>query len=377
MTKVAKTYSESYAPTDIQTSLKEALDLLGGLDKFVFPNDKVLIKPNMVEAIHPDKAVTVHPEVLRALIKELKKIGVQSIYVGDSPGYQTAKKVGEISGILAVCTEENVELIEFDTSKQFHNPEALLIKKLELTDIITNVDKIISLAKMKTHSFMGTSGTVKNLFGMVVGPAKAQFHLRLQKQMDFASMLIDIHDATKPILSIIDGVVGMEGAGPRNGNPKKTNLLIASSCAFAADEVMRATMGFNEKEIPLSQVAIKTHKVADWDKIEILGSASSLIYQFEPPPSFSKITDKFPEWLVSIAQKHLTSRPFVNKNCIACGRCAIHCPPSAIEIQKIAFINYKKCIRCYCCQEFCPADAISIVDSFTLKFMKFIKKFIK
>ena len=169
----------------------------------------------------------------------------------------------------------------------------------------------------------------------------------------------------------------MEGAGPRNGNPKKTNLLIASSCAFAADEVMRATMGFNEKEIPLSQVAIKTHKVADWDKIEILGSASSLIYQFEPPPSFSKITDKFPEWLVSIAQKHLTSRPFVNKNCIACGRCAIHCPPSAIEIQKIAFINYKKCIRCYCCQEFCPADAISIVDSFTLKFMKFIKKFIK
>lgn len=377
MTKVAKTYSESYAPTDIQTSLKEALDLLGGLDKFVFPNDKVLIKPNMVEAIHPDKAVTVHPEVLRALIKELKKIDVQSIYVGDSPGYQTAKKVGEISGILAVCTEENIELIEFDTSKQFHNPEALLIKKLELTDIITNVDKIISLAKMKTHSFMGTSGTVKNLFGMVVGPAKAQFHLRLQKQMDFASMLIDIHDATKPILSIIDGVVGMEGAGPRNGNPKKTNLLIASSCAFAADEVMRATMGFNEKEIPLSQVAIKTHKVADWDKIEILGSASSLIYQFEPPPSFSKITDKFPEWLVSIAQKHLTSRPFVNKNCIACGRCAIHCPPSAIEIQKIAFINYKKCIRCYCCQEFCPADAISIVDSFTLKFMKFIKKFIK
>ena len=375
MTKVAKTYSESYAPTDIQTSLKEALDLLGGLDKFVFPNDKVLIKPNMVEAIHPDKAVTVHPEVLRALIKELKKIDVQSIYVGDSPGYQTAKKVGEISGILAVCTEENIELIEFDTSKQFHNPEALLIKKLELTDIITNVDKIISLAKMKTHSFMGTSGTVKNLFGMVVGPAKAQFHLRLQKQMDFASMLIDIHDATKPILSIIDGVVGMEGAGPRNGNPKKTNLLIASSCAFAADEVMRATMGFNEKEIPLSQVAIKTHKVADWDKIEILGSASSLIYQFEPPPSFSKITDKFPEWLVSIAQKHLTSRPFVNKNCIACGRCAIHCPPSAIEIQKIAFINYKKCIRCYCCQEFCPADAISIVDSFTLKFMKFIKKF--
>ena len=134
MTKVAKTYSESYAPTDIQTSLKEALDLLGGLDKFVFPNDKVLIKPNMVEAIHPDKAVTVHPEVLRALIKELKKIGVQSIYVGDSPGYQTAKKVGEISGILAVCTEENVELIEFDTSKQFHNPEALLIKKLELME---------------------------------------------------------------------------------------------------------------------------------------------------------------------------------------------------------------------------------------------------
>ena len=374
MSRVAKTLATSYQPHAVQQALQEALSLLGGLDKFIQPHECVLIKPNMVEAMKPEKAVTVHPEVLRALIQELKKIGVQKILVGDSPGYQTAKKVGEISGLLQVCMEENVSMVEFTNSTTVHRAEGMLIKKLELADIINSTDKIISLAKMKTHSFAGITGAVKNLFGLVIGTAKAQFHLRLQKQTDFAAMTVDIHDAVRPVLSIIDGIVGMEGSGPRNGTPISSNILIASTCAFSADAVMCTSINFDREKIPLF-TALKKHPTPpNLDNIEIVGSAKDLVHNFLQPPNYQETADRFPPWLVNLAQKQLTSIPVVNSKCIACGRCAQHCPPSAIVIKQQANIDHNKCIRCYCCQEFCPVNAIDIVDGSLLALVKKVKR---
>ena len=63
--------------------------------------------------------------------------------------------------------------------------EGRFIKQFELVDCLSDFDKIISVAKMKTHVFMGVTGAVKNLFGCIVGTDKARFHLRMQKHIDF------------------------------------------------------------------------------------------------------------------------------------------------------------------------------------------------
>lgn len=371
MPTVAKVQAANYQRETVAASLAEALELLGGLRNFIQPQDRVLIKPNMVEAMKADTAVTTHPEVLRAVIQALKALGVRDILVGDSPGYQTARKVAEVSGIMAVCLEENVELVDFERTFKVNNPAALLLKTTELCDIIQNVDKIISLAKMKTHSFTGITGAVKNLFGFVVGKSKAQFHFRMQKQRDFAKMLLDIHDIVRPALSIIDGIIAMEGAGPRNGTPLPCGVLIVSDNALAADLVMQQTMGFAPDGAPVSSLALELGKIPPLSQIKLVGSAQSLCLAFQQPNSFADTKEKLPTWFVDLAQKQLTARPVIKANCIACGRCQAHCPPQAITLGQIAQIDYRKCIRCYCCQEFCPADAIKLQDGWLLKICKY------
>lgn len=373
MTIVAKTKADSYQPQIVQAALQEALHLLGGLDKFIQAGETVLIKPNMVEAMKPDTAVTTHPEVLRAVIKAVQALGATPI-VGDSPGYESTHKVAEVSGMLQVCREENAELVAFAHSVKVQNPNSIMVKSWKLADVYSRADKIISLAKMKTHSLTGITGAVKNLFGFILGTSKAQFHLRMHKRDDFATMLIDLHDTIKPTLAIIDGIVGMEGAGPRNGTPIHCGILIASSCAYAADMVMEQSMGLPAAHTPVIRLALEHGRLAAIESVQVQGSAADINKQFAQPKNYEQLQDRVPAWLVSFSQKQFTACPRIDDSCIRCGRCMHHCPPKAMTMgESKVQIDYTKCIRCYCCQEFCPANAISLRDGLLLSIWKKIK----
>jgi uncharacterized protein (DUF362 family) len=136
-------------------------------------------------------------------------------------------------------------------------PGGLTIKKFTLARPLTEVDKVISLAKMKPHTFMGTTGATKNMFGFIVGVQKAQFHLWMQARREFAGMLIDLANLVKPVLSIVDGVVGMEGNGPRNGSPVKAGVILAGINSFAVDVVMTEIVGFDPERLPLTALALE------------------------------------------------------------------------------------------------------------------------
>ena len=374
MTIVAKTKADSYAPAVVQAALQEAFDILGGLDSFIKSGETVLIKPNMVEAMKPDTAVTTHPEVLRAVIRAVQSCGA-TVIVGDSPGYESTHKVGEVSGMLQVCREEQAELVSFEQPTKLQHPQGLLVKSWEVAAAYKRADKVISLAKMKTHSLTGITGAVKNLFGFILGTSKAQFHLRMQKRDDFATMLIDLHDTIKPTLAIIDGIVGMEGAGPRNGTPIHCGVLIASSCSYAADMVMEQSMGLPPAHTPVIRLAIEHGRLQSSDSVRVQGSGATIVKKFAQPKNYEQLQDRVPAWLVSFSQKQFTARPIIDNSCIRCGRCMHHCPPKAMHMgsDKVR-IDYDKCIRCYCCQEFCPANAISLKDGFMLSILKKIKK---
>lgn len=373
MTIVAKVKADSYEPQIIQSALQEALNILGGLEKFIRRGETVLIKPNMVEAMKPDTAVTTHPEVLRAVIQAVQACGATAI-VGDSPGYASTHKVAEVSGMLQVCHEENTELVSFEQPTKLQNQQGIIVKNWEVADVYTRADKIISLAKMKTHSLTGVTGAVKNLFGFILGTSKAQFHLRMHKRDDFATMLIDLHDTVKPTLAIIDGITGMEGAGPRNGTPIHCGLIIASSCAYAADMVMEQSMGLATAHAPVTRLAIEHGRLGNIESVRVQGSGTDIIKQFMQPKNYEQLQDRVPAWLVSFSQNQFTARPIIDKHCVGCGRCMHHCPPKAMSMDNKVHIDYSKCIRCYCCQEFCPANAISLRDGFLLNLWKKIKK---
>jgi uncharacterized protein (DUF362 family)/Pyruvate/2-oxoacid:ferredoxin oxidoreductase delta subunit len=373
MVKVAAIKADTYDEQVVASAMKELLDELGGIAEFIKPGDKVLIKPNMLDAVKKELAVTTHPEIVRAMIRQVKGAGGVPL-VGDSPGVSSTVKAAEKCGILQVCQQEDAELIPFTERVEVPFAEGTTVKKFILAKVYSQVDKVISLAKMKTHSFMGVTGGVKNLFGLMVGTDKAQFHLRMKKRSDFAAMLVDLAQVVKPVLYIVDGIVGMEGHGPRNGNPKQANILLGGTNGFAVDLVMAEVMGYKGENMPITATALSLGLSPRMKEIEIIGSGKDIRYQFASPRNLESMDNRLPKPVVDFFQNQLTAKPVVADHCIRCERCAAHCPPKAIRMMaNKAVIDYKKCIRCYCCQELCPENAVELHNGFLLQVIRWVK----
>lgn len=366
-TKVVLTKTATYDQHAVSQGMSEIFAGLGGLNSFIQPGQRVLIKPNMLEGLPPKRAVTTHPEVVRAVIREVKRVGGIPL-VGDSPGTTGTLKAAEKCGIAAVCREEGAELVSFEETIDIPFPDGLTLKKFTLARQVSQVDKIISVAKMKTHTFMGITGATKNLFGLIVGMQKAQFHLRMQARREFAGMTVDLANLEKPVLSIVDGIEGMEGNGPRNGKPVHAGLLIGGTNCFAVDVVMAEVMGFKPEMSPIIALALERGLTPDIAGIELIGTAKDERRRFAEPRTLRALEDRVPKWAAKLGRHQLTARPEITGKCIACGRCAAHCPPKAMTVTHgKAHINYDMCIRCYCCQELCPADAVVLEEGALLK----------
>ena len=168
--KVSVVKADNYNIEIVDKAVNDAVNLIGGWQNFIKKGDKVLIKPNMLTNVTPEKAVTTHPEVVRAVIKAVKNMGALPA-VGDSPGISNLKSTAKRTGILTICEEENVPFVYFKQSKAYNYMEGRFIKQFELVDCLSDFDKIISVAKMKTHVFMGVTGAVKNqgVYGLQEG----------------------------------------------------------------------------------------------------------------------------------------------------------------------------------------------------------------
>ena len=370
MTKVAVVQANSYDPHIVEQAMTELLAHLGGMSKYIQPGDRVLVKPNMLEGVDKGKHVTTHPEVVRAVIRQVQRAGAIPL-VGDSPGIGNTVKAAEKCGILGVCREEHAELVPFQDTVDMALPTGQTLKRLTVAKAVTEADKVISVAKMKTHTFMGVTGAVKNLFGCFVGTDKAQFHLRMSKQSDFAGMLVDLYRLIRPVLSIVDGIACMEGNGPRNGKVRHGGVMLSGADGFAVDIVMAQMMGFDPARLPVTAQAWAEKMAPPPDEIEVTGNGRDIKLHFQAPHTLESLEDRLPGWLVRLGRSQLTKRPAIAAHCVGCGRCAEHCPPQAIRIVGgRAVIDEKKCIRCYCCQELCPADAVHLKSGMLLKILK-------
>lgn len=365
--RVALAACQAYTQEEVTKAVAELFSELGGADALFFPGEKVLVKPNIVEGLPPERAVTTHPEVMRAVIRQIKQTGAIPV-VGESPGVSGTRKAAERCGIWSVCEDEAVELLLFETAVPVPYPEGKLIKKFSLAKDLFTADKVVSLAKMKTHTFMDITGGVKNLFGFIVGADKAQFHLRLKRRTEFAAMLVDLNQLVKPTLFLVDGVIGMEGNGPRNGIPKQAGLLLAGTNGFAVDLVMADVMGFPADRLPVAAEALARGLVCSLSGIERTGSARMAKVEFTRPRNLESLDGRLPSWFINFGQQQLTARPVIDPSCAGCGRCVKHCPPKAMVMKSgKAVIDYSRCIRCYCCQELCPHDAVKLREGFILR----------
>lgn len=382
MDKVSLVKCNSYELDEVELALEKSLRLIGGLDSYIKPGMKVLVKCNLLMKKKPEECTTTHPAVVEALVKKLKAVGAIPI-IGDSPGGpftpRLLRGIYSATGMIDVAQRTGAELNYNTNPMEVSFPEGKIIKKLTVMELLQDVDAVISVAKLKTHGMTLYTGAVKNLFGVIPGMTKAEYHLRMNKVEDFTEALVDICEYVKPALSIMDGVMGMEGDGPSAGTPRKIGAILASNNPHALDLVCASLVGIAPNRVPTIQRAVERGLCSySLDDIELLGDSFDelRIDDFKLPVtgeiSFLHRVFGSNSRLATLLNHHLGPKPYFNHDeCIGCSDCQRYCPPKAIEmVNRRPVVDLKKCIRCYCCQELCPEKAVEIKRSWFFKMFK-------
>ncbi|MCX5849657.1 MAG: DUF362 domain-containing protein [Deltaproteobacteria bacterium] len=374
MTKVALLKCRDYDEDLLIRTIKDGLAQIG-FDLAQFHKARVGLKPNLLMAANPDKAVATHPSFFKAVAKIVMENGGTPVLT-ECHGFGSFKSVMNSTGYSEVVKELGMEVGKMDEIAPLHYPQAKLIKRIDISKAFFDVDMILSLPKFKTHGFTYMSGAVKNLFGTIPGLRKARMHLRFPQPMEFSQWLLDLNgallrgfDKPKKIIHIMDAVIGQEGEGPGpSGTPREIGAIIIGSDPVAVDYVASGVVGLDYKKIPTIMLGFKRDfAVSSPEDISIIGHKVEDMRVINFQPTKSSISSHFLRgWLVSPTVKNIViEKPWPNEEkCTLCYKCKSVCPAGAIsnalENKKIPEYNYKKCIRCYCCIEFCPEAAISL-----------------
>ena len=367
-TKVAVIRCDSYDRKQVAECVKRGIELLGGISLFVKPGEKIVLKPNILVGIDAEKCVTTHPVVFGAVGQLCQAAGAK-VYYGDSPSFGKNEPNLRKSGLKQVGDELGFIVADFDAGREVSHKDALLVKKIVLANGVLDNDGLISLPKLKTHGLVRFTGAVKNQFGCVPGLLKGQYHVKLPDPYDFAAMLMDINTYIKPRLYVMDGIMAMEGNGPRSGKPKQLNVLLLSADPIAIDAVACRIIDVNPEIVPTAKLGEKA-KLGTYhtENIEIVGDRlEGLIDKKFKVNRTAPVTNKGNRVMAFIKNK-ITPRPVIDKSkCTQCGTCVRMCP---VEPKAVNWVNndkskppkhyYDRCIRCYCCQETCQEGAIDI-----------------
>jgi uncharacterized protein (DUF362 family)/NAD-dependent dihydropyrimidine dehydrogenase PreA subunit len=356
-----------YRPGTVERALCESLQAVIGEDSLIKAGQRVVLKANLLQAQPPEKAITTHPAIVAAVARWVREAGATPI-IADSPGglfnQRALSTVYQVTGMLAAADQGGAVLNDDFGTVRVSCPECRAAKSFQALRAVVEADAIINLPKFKTHGLVQLTGSIKNLFGTVPGVTKGRYHARFPAVETFSAMLVDILAYCKPVLTVMDAVVGMEGDGPSGGDPRHIGLLLASTNPVAVDVVAATIAGMAPLSVPPIAAAARrgltSARVAD---IAILGSPvdSVKVAGFKRPRTGVEHTRMIPRSVPAWVTDRLLASPQAGPGCTVCGVCKENCPVEAITIANgRAHIDLERCIRCYCCHELCPEDAVEL-----------------
>lgn len=362
------------------STIEKSFENIGGIEKYIKPGDKVLLKINLLMKKHPDEAVTTHNVFVKALASVVMQAG-GIVTIADSPGGLYNETI--LRSVYKGCEIDTVAKqlgakLNYDTSfETVSYPEGKTVKSFPIIKPILDADVVITVPKLKTHMMTFYSGAVKNMFGAVPGVYKAEYHFSLPERDDFCSMLVDLCSLTKPSLAIMDAIDIMEGEGPSSGIKRHFGAVLASDNPYALDLAACALVGIEPSESPTVKESIKRELCPkDANELSLVGDdfeSMKIDDLIKPHIGTTDFLDRkfIPKRISAALNRALSPIPNFKKDvCIGCGECMRRCPAKAIEIKNgFPVLTQKKCIHCFCCQELCPKKAIV---SKRHKFMDFI-----
>lgn len=341
----------------IENAVKRAINLLGGINQFITPDETVLLKPNLFNTKPPETGCTTDLRIVIKIAEMLKNQG-NRIILGECPAtasYTRPERVYEAHNVEEICGEAGIEVRVLDRDhpvgrrtngeiqSTFHFPET------------ATKHPVINIPKLKTHALTTLTCAVKNLFGLQQGGIKAHHHVSVGNDPQaFSHLLLDLYQAIKPQirLNIVDAHIAMEGEGPGGGTPVPMGLIIAGEDAVAVDLVASALMGWDpQKEVGTNHLArARGIGPSSLEDIQILGEPIEKVTRVFKKPQIHSDGETFVKIRMPIhCDEDL---------CKACGVCEKICPAGAITVQDTPIFNMEECIQCFCCVELCPHNAL-------------------
>jgi uncharacterized protein (DUF362 family) len=254
----------------------------------------VLLKPNLVGP-DPLGVTNTHPAVIAASRESLLRLGAAQVLIGEGPAVDRDTEgilesiglrhyVGSLAEVFVDLNIDDVEKISLKTA-------ASRLGELYLPKTVLGADFVISMPKLKTHHWAGVTLSLKNMFGIVPGGCYG-WPKNVLHWAGIDSAVLDINAAVRPDFAIVDGIVGMQGNGPIQGEPKNSGVLILGDDPVAVDATCCRVMGLLPAKVKyLAQAGILLGHTQP-DKIQQLGeSIASVRTPFSVLDNFRHLVD--------------------------------------------------------------------------------------
>ena len=264
---------------NIDYAVRKAIDLLGGITSITTGKERIMLKPNLVS---PTPSDVTKPGVIKALAQLMMEAG-KDVSIGEGsaaagpnlrPGIfggvcrtkdremlnAIQRIVFDTLGYSDLAESLNIPLINLHTGdmSNVQIPNGFVFKEITLHHALTETDLLCSVPMMKTHGLAAVTLGMKNLIGaypgQVYGTVRSAVHTKAAKveTSGTASAIVDMVQANKLGLVVVDASMAMQGQGPsvyQGGKLVKMDLIIAGTNPLATDMIAASIMGFQPKEV--------------------------------------------------------------------------------------------------------------------------------
>jgi len=262
--------SEKPDDREVDRIVREAVKSSGGLTGIVSPGAVVVIKPNLVAPVAPERGATTDPRVCKSLADQVRELGGRPIIA------ESCAIGGDTEAAIRVCGYEPLraqgyEVLDLKKADlvTVPVPRGTVVKELRLPEVVVRADAVISVPKMKTHDQALATLAIKNMKGLLPDTLEKQFHTTFGV---FRAMA-DLNSVVKPAFSVVDGIIAQEGLGPVFGTPVHMGLVVAGRDPVAVDTVAGLIMGIEPVAMETTRYAAEMGLgVMDMSAIEVVGT---------------------------------------------------------------------------------------------------------
>lgn len=240
----------------LQQTIRDGL-LAVGFDPALIRGRRVLLKPNLVEPNRHVPQMTTNPAVIVAAADVFRSWGA-SVVVGEGSGHvRDTEVILDESGVGDALRSAGVEFVDLNYDAMGVVPNrgrVSALKELHMPRTVLEADLIVSMPKMKTHHWVGFTGSLKNMYGVLPG-IKYGWPKNVLHHAGIPQTVVDINASLPPTIGIVDGILCMEGDGPIMGTPKPMGIVAVGLDRVALDATLARIMGIEPANISYMKLA--------------------------------------------------------------------------------------------------------------------------